>query len=163
MALDDRSELLNRARRDELRERASLAIVRLRQRIEAVEELHDCPCCGYLTLVGFLDICSLCGWQDDGQDDPAALEVRGGPNQDLSLDEARKNFARHGAMYRADDEQTCIELELCNEKRVVIADFDAALEAPSDNDVVAALCEALNGMRSLSAHRIRLSWEQDPR
>ena len=45
----------------------------------------------------------MCRWEDDGQDDPAADEVRGGPNGCLSLTNARENFAayrkvcRHGS------------------------------------------------------------------
>ncbi|WP_261769601.1 CPCC family cysteine-rich protein [Paenibacillus polysaccharolyticus] len=41
------------------------------------------------------EICCLCNWEDDGQDDPHADEVWGGPNQDYSLAEARENFKKH--------------------------------------------------------------------
>jgi hypothetical protein len=34
----------------------------------------------------------LCGWEDDGQDDSDADEVKGGPNYQLSLTRARSNF-----------------------------------------------------------------------
>lgn len=53
-----------------------------------------CPCCGYPTLDerAAYDICVLCNWEDDGQDDPNADEVWGGPNAGYSLTEARKNF-----------------------------------------------------------------------
>ena len=62
----------------------------------------NCPCCGYPTLEerrGW-EICCLCNWEDDGQDDPHADEVWGGPNQDYSLTEARENFKKHYIMYR---------------------------------------------------------------
>ena len=38
---------------------------------------YACPCCGFLTLPsrGGYDICPVCFWEDDGQDDPAADEV----------------------------------------------------------------------------------------
>jgi hypothetical protein len=36
-------------------------------------------------------------WEDDGQDDHDADEVRGGPNRGLSLTVAGENFARIGA------------------------------------------------------------------
>lgn len=36
-------------------------------------------------------------WQDDGQDDHDADTVRGGPNRQLSLTEARANFRAVGA------------------------------------------------------------------
>ncbi|MFF3201014.1 CPCC family cysteine-rich protein [Streptomyces sp. NPDC002962] len=58
-----------------------------------------CPCCGFLTLdqrAGF-EICPVCFWEDDGQDDDDADRVRGGPNGRLSLTEARRNFRVLGA------------------------------------------------------------------
>lgn len=59
----------------------------------------SCPCCRALTLRergGFL-LCEVCFWEDDGQDDLDADDVRGGPNGALSLSQARENFARCGA------------------------------------------------------------------
>jgi hypothetical protein len=63
---------------------------------------EKCPCCGFPTLEerGIFDICILCNWEDDGQDDPYADEVWGGPNGDYSLTEARKNFKENFIMYR---------------------------------------------------------------
>jgi hypothetical protein len=60
---------------------------------------YPCPCCGYLTLDerGNFEICSVCFWEDDGQDDHDAGLVRGGPNGNLSLTQARRNFAAIGA------------------------------------------------------------------
>jgi len=60
---------------------------------------YACPCCGYLTLGerGGYDICVVCFWEDDGQDDPDADAVWGGPNGSLSLTAARANFAAMGA------------------------------------------------------------------
>jgi len=49
---------------------------------------------------GGFEICILCNWEDDGQDDPYADEVWGGPNGDYSLTEARKNFKENLIMYR---------------------------------------------------------------
>ena len=65
------------------------------------EVTYACPCCGYPTLraLGEFDICSLCCWEDDGQDDVDADLVRGGPNQSFSLIEARENFERYLVMY----------------------------------------------------------------
>jgi hypothetical protein len=65
----------------------------------AADGPHACPCCGYLTLgerAGF-EICEVCYWEDDGQDDHDADRARGGPNGSLSLTEARQNFDRWGA------------------------------------------------------------------
>jgi len=58
-----------------------------------------CPCCFYLTLTerGGYEICEVCWWEDDGQDDETADEAWGGPNSDLSLTQGRYNFARIGA------------------------------------------------------------------
>jgi hypothetical protein len=58
-----------------------------------------CPCCGCRTLDarGDYDICPVCFWEDDGQDDHDADVVRGGPNGSLSLARARDNYCRHGA------------------------------------------------------------------
>jgi hypothetical protein len=61
---------------------------------------HICPCCGYLTLGehGVYEICDVCCWEDDGQNDHDADSARGGPNRSLSLTQARANFARIGAV-----------------------------------------------------------------
>ncbi len=58
-----------------------------------------CPCCGCKTLDerGGYDICPVCFWEDDGQDDYDADVVRGGPNGSLSLTAARANYLRFGA------------------------------------------------------------------
>ena len=59
----------------------------------------SCPCCRYLTLPerGGYEICPVCFWEDDGQDDLDAEHVRGGPNARLSLVQARSNYAQLGA------------------------------------------------------------------
>jgi cysteine-rich CPCC protein len=59
-----------------------------------------CPCCKHLTLSsrGYYEICKVCFWEDDGQDEHDAEIVRGGPNSDLSLRQAQENYRRFGAM-----------------------------------------------------------------
>src|SRR5882724_10609169 len=60
---------------------------------------YRCPCCHYKTLGerGGYDICPVCFWEDDGQDnDDAATDRVFGPNQ-ISLKQARENFRRFGA------------------------------------------------------------------
>jgi Cysteine-rich CPCC len=52
---------------------------------------------------GGFEICVICWWEDDGQTDTDADEVRGGPNSHYSLTLAKKNFADHGHMYGKDD------------------------------------------------------------
>ena len=58
-----------------------------------------CPCCGCRTLDdrGRFEICEVCFWEDDGQDNYDADIVRGGPNGLLSLSQARANYLRCGA------------------------------------------------------------------
>lgn len=63
------------------------------------QKKYQCPCCGYYTLgdrPGSFDICSVCYWEDDNiqRDDP---NYAGGAN-DISLNEARKNYKKIGAM-----------------------------------------------------------------
>jgi hypothetical protein len=60
---------------------------------------YRCPCCGYRTLNerGAFEICPVCFWEDDGQDEGDVDTVRGGPNGSLSLRAARHNFERIGA------------------------------------------------------------------
>lgn len=61
--------------------------------------VYACPCCGSRTLNerGGYDICPVCFWEDDGQDDLDADTVRGGPNGSLSLTQARVNYRAFGA------------------------------------------------------------------
>jgi hypothetical protein len=45
-------------------------------------------------------VAAACFWEDDGQDDHDADEVRGGPNADLSLAQGRRNYQEFGASDR---------------------------------------------------------------
>lgn len=69
------------------------------QQPERAGQLYRCPCCRCKTLDkrGGFDICPVCFWEDDGQDNADADTVRGGPNGALSLTTARENYARFGA------------------------------------------------------------------
>ena len=74
-------------------------------------ERSFCPCCGYPTLSKRIDpqmpewdICVLCNWEDDGQDDSFADVVRGGPNGIYSLTQARENFKKYLVMYYPDND-----------------------------------------------------------
>jgi hypothetical protein len=53
--------------------------------------LAICPSCGYPTLLirDGDEICEICRWEDDGQDDKNADEILGGPNKNLSLTTSR--------------------------------------------------------------------------
>jgi hypothetical protein len=59
--------------------------------------INQCPCCRYRTGCA---TCPVCFWTDDGQNDADADIVRGGPNGELSLSEARLNFAIYNASHR---------------------------------------------------------------
>jgi len=66
---------------------------------------YTCPCCGYPTIEekrASWEICSLCNWEDDGQDDPDADKVAGGPNYSYSLSEARENFEKYLIKFNPD-------------------------------------------------------------
>lgn len=67
--------------------------------------VQTCPGCGFPTLAerGAFEICIICSWEDDGQDDHAKsmlaqLEIKGvrisGPNGSLTLQENRLNIGR---------------------------------------------------------------------
>lgn len=64
---------------------------------------YRCPCCKFKTLYGRAqdEICPVCFWHDDGQDEHDADLVRGGPNRDLSLRAAQHHFFQ----YRASDQR----------------------------------------------------------
>ncbi|PNU20894.1 hypothetical protein C2E25_04700 [Geothermobacter hydrogeniphilus] len=65
-----------------------------------------CPCCGYPTLEfrGAFDYCSICHWEDDGQDDPYADQDNGGPNGGWTLQQARRNFSVTLSMFAPNDD-----------------------------------------------------------
>ena len=60
-----------------------------------------CPCCGSRTLEApaAMGLCPVCWWEDDGQDDSDAGEVRLTVNGYLSLKEARRYYAECGASH----------------------------------------------------------------
>ena len=62
-----------------------------------------CPCCGHATLSerGLYQICPVCFWEDDGQDNHDADVERGGPNR-VSLRRGRASFRAFGASVEAD-------------------------------------------------------------
>ena len=68
---------------------------------EATEAVptYRCPCCKFKTLCGrsAFEICPVCYWEDDGQDEHDADKIRGGPNGKLSLRQAQKNYLACGA------------------------------------------------------------------
>lgn len=65
--------------------------------VGAEPQLAACPCCGYCTLDSRadFDICTVCWWEDDGQDNDTAAD-ESGANGGLTLVAARVNFLRYG-------------------------------------------------------------------
>lgn len=61
--------------------------------------MNACPCCRHLTLGegDAFEVCPVCFWENDGQNDADADDIRGGPNGGLSLAQARRNFRNLGA------------------------------------------------------------------
>ncbi len=66
-----------------------------------VETRFRCPCCGYRTLAApfAMELCPVCWWEDDGQEDEDASDVRLTVNGALSLSEARMHYAECGASH----------------------------------------------------------------
>lgn len=58
------------------------------------KRITTCPSCGFPTLhpPAIQEICDVCNWQNDGQDDADADSVAGGPNGKLSLTDSRIEF-----------------------------------------------------------------------
>jgi len=110
---------------------------------------YPCPCCGYPTLSerGGFEICELCRWEDDGQDDPHADEVWGGPNGRYSLSEARQNFKSYLIMYSPDiptkriggNNNTPLEEQA---KRAIIEAFESMI-AVSDEVTIGTLWQSI--------------------
>jgi hypothetical protein len=65
------------------------------------ETRFRCPCCGYRTLAApaALGLCPVCWWEDDGQEDEDAQDVRLTVNGQLSLSEARAHYSSCGAAH----------------------------------------------------------------
>jgi hypothetical protein len=68
---------------------------------EIVGVRFRCPCCGFKTLEapGTMALCPVCWWEDDGQEDDDAEDVRQTVNGDLSLHQARAHFSQCGASH----------------------------------------------------------------
>jgi len=116
--------------------------------LEALKDLPEfdtaiCPCCGFPTLAerNAFGWCLLCLWEDDGQDDPDADEITGGPNHQYSLSHARANFSKYLSMYSPDD-QHCKKLSTAT-KTELIAEYTSLLGANNKVEAVAA-CLRIN-------------------
>src|SRR6266513_6347952 len=101
-----------------------------------------CPCCGYPTLGarGGYQICYLCWWEDDGQDDHNAEEILGGPNADFSLERARRNFAIFPVMFEPENDRRISggdsPAELATKQSVIVAFDSMALQQDVDHETL---------------------------
>ncbi|MED5432082.1 MAG: CPCC family cysteine-rich protein [Pseudomonadota bacterium] len=116
-----------------------------------------CPCCGYPTLSerGRYEICGLCFWEDDGQDDDDADTCWGGPNGDYSLTEARLNVLLHDSMYHPDNNTTVTGPDTAeiNAIKQTLRDLYTQLPAQADADLPAAWKTILEQERTLRKAR----------
>ena len=96
-----------------------------------------CPCCFMPTLDERrrYEICPICFWEDDGQDSDDADLVRGGPNHDYSLKEARENFEKYNTMYRPSDKEAFArENKSMNIKKKMYQAFCKAIKSGAEGD-----------------------------
>lgn len=106
-----------------------------------------CPCCKMPTLEErtIYDICSICFWEDDGQDSDDADNIRGGPNGSYSLTEARSNFEKYFTMYRPEDKRPFErESKTRTERTILYNAYKKAIATDSDIDFEKALQEEEN-------------------
>lgn len=99
----------------------------------------ECPCCEYSTLQerGGYEICELCGWEDDGQDEADADQVLGGPNYELSLTAARRNFKEHLEKHAPGSKRFRVPTEReVAAKRQVMSAFDALRRGHPGKDIL---------------------------
>ena len=104
-------------------------------------ERFSCPGCGFPTLTsrGNYEICAICNWEDDNQDNENADEVWGGPNYELSLTENRLIVQNH-LLHLADSIKGQIVnspsqmLILIDEQKKLFEDFIAK----NENDLMTA-------------------------
>ena len=114
--------------------------------------LYVCPCCDYPTLDerGGYDICPLCNWEDDGQDDPHADEVWGGPNGRYSLTEARENFKKSLIMFGEYDPRIGgADSALEKQAKVTIIEAFEQMRGEKDAVVLSVLWDQVNQGRAM--------------
>ncbi|MDF2192753.1 CPCC family cysteine-rich protein [Paraflavitalea sp. CAU 1676] len=109
---------------------------------EHKSNLFTCPGCGYPTLEqrGSYEICDVCKWEDDGQDEKDAHKVMSGPNHELSLTANRLQIGQVLAN-KADSLKSAVNLDpayvlqallLHKKKQEAIAQKMNGTEKPND-------------------------------
>ncbi len=112
-------------RRDALGRYLAYAVVRYAIREMKVTDTVACSCCGYLTISNeAFDVCVLCWWCDDGQDDHNADVVRHGPNGRRSLTAARASFRQRLSSLPPGKDPDPDEHQLDPQKRAIMEIFD---------------------------------------
>jgi hypothetical protein len=111
----------------------------------------NCPCCKFPTLKRSADdeICGLCNWQDDGQDDESAHEVWGGPNSMYSLLDARSNFYKYRVIFEPEkDTRICADSPLTFETKgkLIKAFQEFAIASSSNKTEIATLIVQLESI-----------------
>src|SRR5690554_4759935 len=107
-----------------------------------------CPCCGYPTIRyrNHWEYCSLCEWEDDGQDDPWADYENCGPNGS-TLNEARiqfkKTFSSHFTQKDIDE---------------MTGDYREATLRNLNN--TKRICKLMDELIHLKDGRIKLMWDK---
>lgn len=116
---------------------------------------YTCPCCGFPTHEKPMaqEVCFLCGWTYDQQDDFDAAVILNQANGNYSLLQARKNFENHHCMFSPDDPITLVRYHLSPEilpyKSLITKTFYEILECNKPDfvkkywDVIHALREKL--------------------
>jgi hypothetical protein len=128
----------------------------------SIQDRARCPCCGYPTLPSRAnyDICELCNWEDDGQDDEDADEVMGGPNFTYSLTEARENFRRYMIMYAPGRDPRLISGESEESRRNKVAlmkvfDSCLSLQYSEQRELVSEIVKLESALREEVVRRVR--------
>jgi hypothetical protein len=86
------------------------------------------------------EICPICFWEDDGQDSDDADIVRGGPNSNYSLTEARSDFEEFKTMYRRSDTRQFDNQEQSKVERMSLySAFLKAIKSESGIDWIMAI------------------------
>lgn len=101
------------------------------QRFQAKNGLFGCPCCGYATVSepGSYEICPICFWEDDGQDDSLADEELGDPNR-VSLTQGRIDYLTFGASDGKDKPHCRLPSECDERLRWFVLEDGRLLERP---------------------------------
>jgi hypothetical protein len=141
-------------RRDALGRHLAYGVVRYAMREAGCAIPVACPCCGYLTVSDDrFDVCGLCLWCDDGQDDPDADTVRHGPNRGLSLTAARMLFHKTLFAFSSEHELYAKEQGFRPDKVAIIQIFDRMIGAVSSDEAAELFVSAEMAMRKLFEKR----------